>query len=371
MSVVLLPGRPATAAPAAGAGLSAECADIITQAAATRADGVAAGETAACVDVDNSAAATAESINASPCSAISWTVTRTSACVVRSFALTVFNLQSRAVIGRIYYSTRDDAVTDPKAATWTHTVTFLPNRTRSWGVITGTQIVGEASCSGQCSTTGGVISPRFFLAPGTISAVGTFQTTIGGVGKGFATTTWRHWFQNVSWTPPLSNSLSTRTANQVRCDNSLGGITSTGCVFPSYVPTLRVDPINATYHRHIQLALQYHMRSRLTRMQDPVLQQRNRATACPESPPAPSYSCDEYPFASTLEGAFTGNHPFGRTFDTCQVTWLRTRSSQDGGLGYSACFIVASDNSNGGVELGQFYNNQRVLNDDQFIVTAG
>lgn len=370
----MLPGTAARAAPATGSELSSECADLIDQVAATRTAGVTAEDTTSCVTADLDPAAAAQSINATACSQGYWTVTRTTACTTRPYVLSVILVQSRQVIGRIYYSVRDEAVTDPKASTWTHTISFTPNRTRSWGVIAGTQITGEASCSGQCSTTSGTIAPRTFMAPGpAITGVGRFQTPATAPGAvGSATTTWRHWFLNVNWLPPASNSVSSRVASQVRCDNKLGGITTAGCVFPDFKPTLIVSQANATYHRHIQLALQYHMRGLLTRMQNESLQTMNRNWACPRDPPRPdNYSCDEYPFASTWEGAYTGNHPFGRTFDGCQLDdWLNVRTYNDGGLGFSSCMIVKLDNSNGGTELGEFYNNQRVIDGDKFWVTA-
>ena len=68
----------------------------------------------------------------------------------------------------------------------------------------------------------------------------------------------------------------------------------------------------------------------LRRLVNPDLQERNGRTACPGRYTRPSgKSCDEYPFASTREGAF---------------------------------------NSYAGTDLGSFYADNRMLHDDAFYV---
>jgi hypothetical protein len=372
-TILLVPGQVAGAAPA-GAALAAECADVVDQAASTAGTAaVSAAGIYGCAEPDlSAAAATATSINAVPCGQQAWNITRTTACANKAGRLNIRDLQTQAIKGILYYTSRNEVVLNPKASTWTHTVSFTFDLARSWGYA-GTTISGTASCTGACTTdSGGSFGPGSVTAPGARSGTATFRTTVSAVGQvGTATSSWKHWFNNVTWFPPTSNSVSTQVGTQVRCDNKLGGGTSIGCVFPILKPTLVVSPANPTYHRHIQLALQYNMRRVLTRMQDPVLQDKNRSKACPSEPRPDTYTCDEYPFASTFQGAFTGNHPFGRTFAGCQVDWLSIRTLNDGGLGYSACLIGKSDNTNGGVELGKFYNDQRVLDNDTFNVSAG
>ncbi|MCA1186703.1 MULTISPECIES: NucA/NucB deoxyribonuclease domain-containing protein [unclassified Saccharopolyspora] len=82
----------------------------------------------------------------------------------------------------------------------------------------------------------------------------------------------------------------------------------------------------------------------LTRQTDPELINKNRNTACPASlPRPPGTECDEYPFASTNQGAFLGN-------------------------GYSQRMILKDANQQGGRELNAFYRNNRVMNFDPFYV---
>ena len=77
------------------------------------------------------------------------------------------------------------------------------------------------------------------------------------------------------------------------------------------------------------------------------------------------YSCDEYPFRSTYQGASTGGGT-GRTFDWCQIILLPTGVT--GPNGYSSCMIPVGENSSAGSLLNNFYVNFRVIDTDPFYV---
>ncbi|WP_425336587.1 NucA/NucB deoxyribonuclease domain-containing protein [Streptomyces profundus] len=112
----------------------------------------------------------------------------------------------------------------------------------------------------------------------------------------------------------------------------------------------------------------------LTRLVSPTLNQANRDTACPDTsvggyPRPEGFSCDEYPFASPVNGAYTSGqdgtpHP-GPTFNWCQINTLPTGS---GANGWSACMIPGPENSLGGSRLGGFYQSYRVIDGDDFWV---
>jgi hypothetical protein len=115
----------------------------------------------------------------------------------------------------------------------------------------------------------------------------------------------------------------------------------------------------------------------LTRTQDPAQNAANRAVTCPQAP-SNGWSCDEYPFASTHEGAANPSHPYGRTFQilnwstgappfVCGIGWLSTRRIGDS-LGYSVCGIPLDENRQGGTDLQVFYINNRVIHNDTFSV---
>ncbi|MDI6105130.1 hypothetical protein QLQ12_41755 [Actinoplanes sp. NEAU-A12] len=145
------------------------------------------------------------------------------------------------------------------------------------------------------------------------------------------------------------------------------------CVIPDYEPPWDVNATNRpTFIRHMQSAEASGLRgfypggTPLTRLTDAGLRDQNGNTACPDRvnwPRPPGHSCDEYPFRSTHQGAFTGGGS-GRTFDWCQITALPTGIT--GPNGYSSCMILAGENSSAGGLLNSFYINNRVIENDAF-----
>jgi hypothetical protein len=109
----------------------------------------------------------------------------------------------------------------------------------------------------------------------------------------------------------------------------------------------------------------------LTRTMNQSIIDANRATSCPWWLPRPEgKSCDEYPFASTLEGAASRPH-LGRTFSGCSLDGIFPLGYPGQGEGWSACMIDARQNSSGGGLLGAFYTRERILDGDQFFTFVG
>ncbi|MBM7331887.1 hypothetical protein JS562_55185, partial [Agrobacterium sp. S2] len=115
----------------------------------------------------------------------------------------------------------------------------------------------------------------------------------------------------------------------VRCDQALPGSTSVGCVIPGATPEVTY-PLSGypEFGAHLLnaeasgLPGSWYTATPLHRLTDATLRQQNRDTACPSSLTRPTgKSCDEYPFASTWEGALTGAGGLGgRTFASCQIS---------------------------------------------------
>ena len=82
----------------------------------------------------------------------------------------------------------------------------------------------------------------------------------------------------------------------------------------------------------------------------------------------PGKSCDEYPFASTYEGAaLSGGGP--RTQSWCQVPLSGPPST--GPAGYSVCTINAAENSQAGSLLNSvLYSPYRVIDGDAFHINV-
>lgn len=145
----------------------------------------------------------------------------------------------------------------------------------------------------------------------------------------------------LSWGPDTITPI-TWASPSFRCDNVFPGYPA-GCVVPAITPiltTMTQLPAIAANIAAVQQAGPHHYGlqgegSPLTR--NSSLIGANRAVACPGTPPA-GLSCDEYPFASTDQGASQTQPPDWGT----------------------ALVPVAEQNSQGGL-LSSFYNEYRVM----------
>ncbi|WP_457852231.1 NucA/NucB deoxyribonuclease domain-containing protein [Nocardia fluminea] len=117
----------------------------------------------------------------------------------------------------------------------------------------------------------------------------------------------------------------------------------------------------------------------LTRTTNNTIVQNNRNTTCNRVPgPRPAgRQCDEYPFASTLEGGGAGGP--ARTYgqnppDPCPETmpdWVVRRPIPVqffNSKGVSMCMMPGHDNMRGGGIVSWFYTKNRVHDGDTFYV---
>ena len=294
--------------------------------------------------------------------------TRTESCGVFQGSVSVFDTQSGALVGQIFFNFINYSYTSTSIQTWAHQLN--QQTTSEWGAGVGSSVSGVATCSASCTVDSSTF-PSQPVTPGTFNNGDSFfDTTATAPGAiGTATTNWAVTFTNPAWVGPATYNASQLP---VRCDNALPGSASIGCVFPDYVPAVtyqRTGPYPLVA-QHIADAQSSGLRGNsytnpISRLIDANLQAQNRATACPSSlPRPPGDSCDEYPFASTYQGAaLSGGGP--RTFPYCAVV-LVTQST--GANGYSVCMLPADQNSGAGSILGAMYLNNRVLDGDDFWV---
>lgn len=186
------------------------------------------------------------------------------------------------------------------------------------------------------------------------------------------------------------------TTPSIRCDNDtppqgFAKVIGKGCVFPNRTPIMDVvsDPNQQTIANHIKNAQQSGLRGArnlyatgpLTRMSDKNERTLNRNRACPSNAgtrydnAGGTKSCDEYPFASTREGAAQPSGvvlgPNGRTFAGCGVTDPpRVDPSRTGNAGYSVCMVPVSEQQAQAKSIGAFYHQNRLLDGEQFFVRA-
>jgi hypothetical protein len=89
----------------------------------------------------------------------------------------------------------------------------------------------------------------------------------------------------------------------------------------------------------------------ITRSTDPNVESDNRKVACPPKTPKPTapgvWSCDEYPFATSLEGA------------------AKTPPPNSGSI-----WVPKQENDSQGATLKNFYMAERVLDGDKFYVAV-
>jgi hypothetical protein len=285
------------------------------------------------------------------------------------------------VTGSIAMTFRIDSTTATTNGTWTMQVTAEAGGAQGDGIF-GVNIWMDFACAGGgCIVSGSL--PRQVIRPfETRSGAGQYSTTVASPGD----VGWANSLVNIGFSPirpnGIADSLSISPLNAVRCDNALPGAYYVGCVFPDAAPTFTLSaakwPASAAHVSDAQGSGLPGAIAPLHRLVDPDLQQRNRNAACPPRktdptdptnplPPLPTTSCDEYPFASTWEGAYLAGG-LGRTFPWCGVTRLPVGVT---GPGWSACMIPAWDNSGSGSDLGAFYKVNRVLSLDAFYVVVG
>lgn len=165
------------------------------------------------------------------------------------------------------------------------------------------------------------------------------------------------------------------TPPAVRCDNARPGLPGVGCVIKNFTPVMVYDLTGRypTLARHLRDAQGSGLpgaypRGAVLNRTTPALAEKNRTRACPSTFPRPdkSRTCDEYPPASTAQGAFTANpgalpRNLRRTFPWCKLRAEAGIPYRRGPKGYSICMINWRHNRDGGNALAQFYDAKRIL----------
>jgi hypothetical protein len=314
------------------------------------------------------------------CGFNSWTLGRHSACTTQNdWVLNVFAVVEngpRTLVGQIPFTITSGTVTSGVSTRWTHNFTMSIGL--AWGNVSGTEVFAEPECLAAC----GILGAGFDFGAATSgsqhSGRAQLQTTSPGPGYVWiAGSAWWFKFANPAWVNPVSETIYVTPPGH-RCDEAIGIPGSIGCVYAQKRPVHEIGQTRwPMYARHVQLAINFGLPSVLTRTMIREQQDANRAVACPRSP-SNGTSCDEYPFASTHEGAANPMHPYGRTFMIlnwnsgyppfyCGINWVSPRAIGDS-RGYSVCGIPAVENSGGGTDLGVFYVANRVIHNDQFAV---
>lgn len=242
--------------------------------------------------------------------------------------------------------------------------------------MAGTVVSPSVICQESCGNPGVATPANQPLSPGIkVTARAFYGTTISAPNSlTFTTMIWGLQFNIPGAVPsPVYYSEFNPWVPWIRCDNLTPGLSRIGCVVWAYTPYMQYSLTGPRPElaRHISDAQASGLPGRpgtqpLTRLWTGDDSADNRNTACPSSYTRPAgKSCDEYPFATSRQGADTGGGT-GRTFSWCQIRQLPQNVT--GSSGYSACMIDASQNTDGGNDLKNFYMSNRVHQDDPFWV---
>jgi hypothetical protein len=295
-------------------------------------------------------------------------VDRRNGCVRATFGLIVYLIPSGAIIGTATFQAQIGMKASTSEASWTSLANIWVS---SWSGVGFPQsstglLLG---CPTRCVATPGLYEPE---APGAWQGTGRFDVTnlVQGEILENISGEWEITMQSSEY--PGNTVTYTLPLAFTRCDNAMPAPRKPGCVFGNIPATVEFSQSSyPTFVSHIQHAQDSGLPGRvdsgtyLTRLTDTTLRDANRAKACPTSWPRPTgYSCDEYPFASTYQGAYTGEPGEARSFPGCQMP----DPVRSGPTGWSRCFIVDTENFGAGGVLGGFYGSQRMLDGDPFQV---
>lgn len=295
--------------------------------------------------------------------------TRTAMCGIFDGQLTVHQIVNGVpgpVTGTMNFLMYNYIYTSTSATTWANQMQVSP--TVITGTAAGTQISGTASCIGNCTPVSSTFPVQTPVAHATADGESYYEWlgTAGQVGS--STTNWILSFKAPSAPTPAT---LLRNAPETRCDHATPGRAVAGCVVPFVAPYIEYDaavfPEFGTHVYGAQLSGLPGSATPLHRLTDPTAIAANRNTACPSSLPRPTgKSCDEYPFASTYEGAaLSGGGP--RTQSWCGVTLSGPPST--GALGYSVCMIDETENSTAGSLLNSLLlSPYRIIDGDAYYV---
>ncbi|MEU6992791.1 hypothetical protein ABZ953_19310 [Streptomyces sp. NPDC046465] len=308
-----------------------------------------------------------------------WWFTRRDACAATPGSVIVRDVNTGAVTGTMEYHTVEYTWAPSSGLTSVYQVSVTPHRYTGTSAALMT-LLATGSCRSNCTLNA---SPpvREFLAKDRIVTreFGMDATTTGPGARGQV---WSN--VNLAFAIPNQSFGTTRDVQSlpIRCDNDLpGNNLPSGCVFEGYEPLLVLhydDPELGWNALHVGWAIYSGLPSRLNRLANIAESTPNRDRACPRGPEYPrpaGYQCDEYPFASTQQGAKTsGTVHAPRTFGFCQLTdqWPNTPvvNGPVGPQGWSRCNILEGHNDKGGKALNAFYLTERILPGDPFDVAT-
>lgn len=296
-----------------------------------------------------------------------WALSRVEACAVYDGEL-ILSINGR-VTGSLTFTVVDYLYMSLDAPNWRHQAEV--DFHTPIGDAAKSTMEGNFTCSSSCIRNSYTFPPYPVTRPGDATGEGSFKTTVSARGtSGWA----NNFFISAFVTPgyPRTNNLTVESPD-MRCDYITPN-SPIGCVVPSAALGLIFSRtgLYPEFARHVDAAQasglpgDYPLGRPLTRLTDQSLIDRNYRTACPRSyGRPPGKQCDEYPFRSTYQGAYTGGGT-ARTHSWCSISLPAPPST--GPRGFSICMINSTQNAGAGGVLGSFYTDYRYLGGDPFLI---
>lgn len=257
-----------------------------------------------------------------------WVYYRTQACAILTRTAYIY-FPNGELAGTLNYIEVNFAYTSSIISAWAQQIQILMYGGTNAGLQPGTTVTGIGLCVNQCTTTRSEFPVQPVSTTTDPAGEAFFDSAITAPGaRGFSYSVFRYTFQNVNWVPMTPGSAETP---RLRCDNALPGSSTPGCVFPDYTPVHQYSRtgLYPELARHIADAQGSGLPGgpddeALTRLTDRASIDNNRDRACPRAdrggyPRPATKSCDEYPMASTHQGAASSPPGSARTFDYCQI----------------------------------------------------
>lgn len=316
----------------------------------------------------------------------------TDVCQIQSYELVIVNKNTGAVEGTLDYNVLEYAYWELNLLSIINQVELDPYNSSGVGNVGWTTLSADGYCSltepgaGKSCTRSEYHFPSgaaFYAPPDwptTTDHIGGWAAIDTNYTSGTESRLWTQVQWGLWYTGPVPiqgpTAFWANDAFLTYCDNNFPGDTHGGCKAPTdfYTPILTYRL--ATYPqlaKAIQLAQAKGVPGSaasgtyLLRTTSAAIVNANRSWACPTNWTRPTgYECDEYPFASTYEGAAYNPHS-GITFSFCKNTHLSQTTANPK---WESCFVPKAQNSSAGGALGAFWSANRTLDNDRFHVNV-
>lgn len=232
-------------------------------------------------------------------------INRFDICTNSTGTINVINLSNGQTVGQLNYTLQQDIVLNPNSLTFGEN--YNMNFTSGGGNILGMTVGLAVTCGPDCLATTNFANPAPAYPGGSFGGAisySDFPVVVDNTRSTYPLTA----------TGPGAPGVGVTQSQPYRCD-TIASFTS-GCVNPGYWPILATMvnlPTIAQNIRNVQSAGPHHygrMAGGFPLIRNDSLQAANNAAACPPpGPQPPNTTCDEYPFASTSQGASQTQKP--------------------------------------------------------------